>query len=185
MNKTHRRLAFLLGVFLLVAATLAAAQKKAPLSPAATADITLSGNTIRIAYSAPSVRGRQIFGPGGLVSKDQTYPVWRAGANSATAFHTDAALNLGGLNVPKGDYTLFVLVQDPAHWLLIVNKQTKQWGLTYDPKQDLGRVPMSMSTPPTPVERLSYTFAKTGARQAQLTLSWDGHVASVPVTLRS
>jgi hypothetical protein len=34
-------------------------------------------------YGAPSVRGRQIFGDGGLVSKDWTYPVWRAGANAA------------------------------------------------------------------------------------------------------
>ena len=54
---------------------------------------TIAGKPITIKYGAPSVRGRQIFGDGGLVSKDWAYPVWRAGANSATAFHTDAALD--------------------------------------------------------------------------------------------
>ncbi|MGH9481332.1 MAG: DUF2911 domain-containing protein [Terriglobales bacterium] len=45
------------------------------------------------------MRGRQIFGPGGLLSHDPNYPVWRAGANAATAFHTDADLMLGDLHV--------------------------------------------------------------------------------------
>src|SRR5689334_7387139 len=83
-------------------ATLACAQK----SPPAETSVTVGGKKLSIKYSAPSVRGRQIFGPGGLISHDPTYPVWRAGANQATAFHTDANLDLGGLKVPAGDYTL-------------------------------------------------------------------------------
>jgi hypothetical protein len=76
-----------------------------------------------------------------MVSKDKTYPVWRAGANAATSIHTDADLVIKGLAVPKGDYTIYVLVNtDP--WQLIINKQTGQWGLTYNKDQDLGRVPM-------------------------------------------
>jgi hypothetical protein len=61
-----------------------------------------------IRYAAPSVRGRQIFGEGGLLSRDPMYPAWRAGANSATSSHTDADLDVGGLSVPKGEYTLYV-----------------------------------------------------------------------------
>ena len=38
--------------------------------------------------------------------------------------HTDADLDVGGLAVPKGDYTLFVNLANPASWELIVNKQT-------------------------------------------------------------
>ena len=104
-------------------------------SPAAQASVTVGGKALTIKYSAPSVKGRQVFGDGGLVSHDGTYPVWRAGANSATAFHTDADLDIAGLSVPAGDYTLFVLVKDPNAWELIVNKQTKQWGLRYDAAQ--------------------------------------------------
>src|ERR1700758_1244294 len=76
------------------------------------ATLAVAGKTISIKYSAPSVRGRQIFGDGGVVSHDKTYPVWRAGANRATAFHTDEDLNVGGHVVPAGDYTLFVLVKE-------------------------------------------------------------------------
>jgi hypothetical protein len=148
-------------------------------SPSQEATLTVAGKTISIKYSAPSVRGRQVFGDGGVVSHDRTYPVWRAGANRATAFHTDQDLNLGGHAVPAGDYTLFVLVKDPEAWQLIINKQTGQWGLTYKEDQDLARVPMDMSKPAAPVETLKYTLTKT-----KLTLEWDDHVGSVNMTLK-
>ena len=83
-------------------------------SPAATETATINGKTITIKYSAPKVNGREgkIFTKDGLIGRDRTYPVWRAGANSATAFHTDADLDIAGLAVPKGDYTLFVDIGD-------------------------------------------------------------------------
>ena len=54
-------------------------------SPATTETKTIGGKTI-IKYSAPKVNGRagKIFTKDGLIGKDKTYPVWRAGANSAT-----------------------------------------------------------------------------------------------------
>src|SRR5580692_7721788 len=84
------------------AATLSLAQQP---SPQASTSVTIGGKVLSIKYCAPSVKGRQIFGPGGLISKDANYPVWRAGANDATAFHTDAGLMIGSLSVPSGDYT--------------------------------------------------------------------------------
>ena len=153
-------------------------------SPPATASATIDGKTLSIKYCAPSVRGRKIFGDGGLISNDPTYPVWRGGANEATAFHTDADLDLGGLSVPKGDYTLFVLIKDPDAWELIVNKQTGQWGLTYDAAQDLGRVKMTMSKPAAPVEMLKYTIASAGAHRGKIELVWEQHVASVAVRVK-
>ena len=106
--------------------------------PPASAEV-VAGKNLSVRYSAPSVRGRKIFGDGGLLSRDPTYPAWRAGANSATTFHTDADLDVGGLAVPKGTYTLYVWVKDPDNWQLIINKQTGQWGLSYASSQDLGR----------------------------------------------
>ena len=153
-------------------------------SPSQQATLTVGGKTISIKYSAPSVRGRQIFGDGGVVSHDGTYPVWRAGANRATAFHTDADLDIGGLMVPAADYTLFVEVKDPDAWRFILNKQTGQWGLTYKPDQDLGRVKMAMSKPAAPVETLKYTLTDEGGNKAKLTLEWENHVATVPITVK-
>ena len=119
-----------------------------------------------------------------LLSRDPTYPAWRAGANSATTFHTDADLDVGGLHVPKGTYTLYVWVQDPASWQLIISKQTGQWGLTYAPSQDLGRVKMTMAKPPALVERLNYTLTDQGSNKVELKLAWEQHVATVPITVK-
>ena len=153
-------------------------------SPADQASATIAGKSITIKYSAPSVRGRQIFGDGGVVSRDSTYPVWRAGANAATMLQTGADLDIAGLNVPAGTYTLYVLVKDPEKWKLIINKQTGQNGDSYDPSMDLGRVDMKMEKPPVAIEKLKYTITvqqigfcrvyKKGDRTRQLPLSPSG-----------
>src|SRR5579862_9139212 len=115
-----------------------------------TESITINGKTISIQYSAPAVNGREgkLFTKDGTIGQDATYPVWRAGANAATALHTTGDLNIGALTVPKGDYSLFVDLSNPAAWELIINKQTGQSGLDYDSKQDLGGVKMTMTKPP-------------------------------------
>ncbi len=151
-------------------------------SPAEQTSVTLGGKTLSIKYSAPSVRGRKIFGAGGLLSNDPTYPAWRAGANSATSFHTDADLDIGGLAVPKGDYTIYAWVADPDNWQLIINKETGQWGLSYDAKKDVGRVKMTMSKPPALIEMYKMTLSATGPKSAKLQLEWEHHIASVSIS---
>jgi hypothetical protein len=170
--------------FLLLASLMMVVSTASAQSPAETATGKVGGATLAIKYAAPSVRGREIFGEGGLVMRDPTAPIWRAGANDATSFHTDADLAIGGLAVPKGDYTLFVNVKDPDAWELVINKQTGQWGLSYDPSQDLGRVKMEMRKPPAPIETLKYTITSAGANKGTIQLAWEKHVASVAVTAK-
>jgi hypothetical protein len=188
-----RRSLALLAVFAVAALALVAAapsgtpaatpQAKPPASPPAEATVTIGGKTITIKYSAPSVRGRQVFGDGGLISKDRTWPVWRLGANSATALTTDADLQIKGLAVPKGSYTLYAQI-DADPWQLIVSKQTGQWGLTYSKDQDLGRVPMDMTKPPAPVEVFKITLTATGPNSGKLECAWENKVATVPFTVK-
>ena len=153
-------------------------------SPAATARVTLAGQTIEIHYSAPSVRGRQIFGAGGLLSKDPTYPAWRAGANAATTLKTTGNLQVSGLAVPAGTYTLYIWVEDPNAWELIVSRQTGQWGRTYEPSRDLGRVKMTMSRPSSPVETLKYSLIDKSGGTGELRLEWEHHVATVSLAMQ-
>jgi hypothetical protein len=167
---------------LIAASALVSAQE----SPSQTASVTIPAKSISVNYSAPSVKGREgkLFGKDGRIAQDRTYPVWRAGANAATWFHTDADLSVGGLTVPKGDYSLYVNLTDPDNWELIINKQTRQWGLTYDGSQDLGRVKMNMSKPAAMIETLKYTVNDEGGHKAKLQLEWENHVASVPITVK-
>jgi hypothetical protein len=168
-------------LYLLVAA--AAATAFAQSSQPAQTSVAINAKKITIRYSAPSLHGRDVFGKNGIISQDPTYPVWRAGANEATAFHTDANLDINGLKVPKGDYTLWVLL-DPGQWKLVVNKQTGQWGLEYHQDRDLGRVAMNMSKPPKPIETFKITLSSAGANQGKLQMEWADHVASVPFTVK-
>lgn len=92
---------------------------------------------IAIAYGQPHARGRKIIG--GLIPNDT---VWRFGANTATALHTDVDLTLGTLAIPRGDYTLFLLHAGNA-WQLIVSGQTAEWGTDYNAAKDFGRVAMT------------------------------------------
>jgi hypothetical protein len=156
----------------------------AQVSPHTVEKKTIGGKAISITYGAPSVRGRQIFGPGGQLSNDPTYPAWRAGADTSTAFHTDADLNVGGLAVPKGDYSLYIWVKDPNAWELILNKQTGQWGTEYDAAKDLGRVKMTMTAPSSPVETLKYTLTDLGGGKGKLEIAWEKHLATVAITLK-
>ncbi len=171
---------------LLFATTALVAQQKAPpLSPPATATGTIGGKTISIAYSSPRVRGREgkIYTKDGLIatSGGSQYPIWRGGANAATTLKTDADLTIGDLNVPAGTYTLFIDISDPAHWLLIVNKKTGEWGLAHDATQDLGKTAMTMAAPPSMVEDLVYTITDNGGGKGTLTLAWENVSASVPI----
>ena len=146
-------------------------------SPEATTSVTIAGKQIKIDYHAPQMHGRKIFG--GLEPYGKA---WRAGANEATALHTDADLQIKTLRVPKGNYTIFVWL-DQKQWQLIINKQTGQWGLDYDQARDLGRVPMDMSKPPSPIDVYKMTLSAAGANAGKLQLEWENTIASVPFTV--
>src|SRR6202167_4779455 len=128
-------------------------------SPGAETSVTVNGKNIWIYYHAPSVRGRQIFGGTGAL--EPYGKVWRLGADYATVLHTDADLDLNGLAIPKGDYTLYADL-DNGQWKLIVNKTLMKgtrhiWGInndgstTDDPATELGRAAMTMGKPGAPV----------------------------------
>jgi Protein of unknown function (DUF2911) len=136
-------------------------------SPAATAQVSLNGKQVKINYNAPSMRGRKIMG--GLVPYDK---VWRTGANPATTLVTAANLKIGTLNVPAGTYTIYTL-PSTSQWLLIVNKQTGQWGTEYNESMDLGRTPMQGKTLPAPQEKMSISFEHTTGASTELHIKWE------------
>ena len=146
-------------------------------SPPAQTSVTINGKKITIAYHAPQMHNRKIFGD--LVPYGQ---VWRAGANEATALHSDADLQIKTLRVPKGDYTLFILPEQNS-WQFIVNKQTGQWGLEYHQNQDLGRVPMDLSQSPSVIDAWKMTLSSAGNNRGTLRCEWEKTIATVPFTV--
>ena len=148
--------------------------------------VTINGKKIGVWYHAPSVKGRKVFDGADALQPDDS--VWRAGANEATWFHTDAPLQMKGLTVPPGDYSLYVWL-DKGKWDLIVNKKTGQWGITRDggttntKEDELGRVPMTMSHPAN-VEQAKITLTHTGGDKGKLDIAWANMAGSVDFTVK-
>lgn len=130
-----------------------------------------------VSYGSPKKRGRDLFGA--IVPWGER---WRTGANRATHFYTSDDLNIGGVDVPAGEYTLFSIPQ-PNGGTLIINKQTGQNGQTYDESRDLGRVPMTISSKTDITEAFTITVEETGSG-GTLNLIWGQTVFNVPIEIR-
>ena len=149
------------------------------LSPRDTVKAAVGGGAnLWIDYGRPALRGRTAFG--GVVPWGE---VWRTGANAATQFRTDRALEFAnGVRVPAGFYTLWSL-PTPDGWNLIVNGQTGQWGTQHDPAKDLYTIALERSDLPEAVERFTIGFEPTTAGGA-LHLDWDRTRGSAAFTVR-
>jgi hypothetical protein len=147
-------------------------------SPRDSVQLMLGGKMLSVNYGRPSARGRKIIGS--LVPYNQ---IWRTGANEVTTLKTEFDMILGGVEVPKGLYSLFTL-PSKKNWLLIINKETGQNGLVYHPRLDLARVKFQKQALPSSVERFTIFLDKTGSRSGTLRLEWEKTRLSVPFTLK-
>ena len=147
------------------------------LSPPMSTNVTIDGKKLRVDYGAPSMRGRKVMG--GLVPYGE---VWCAGANDATTLVTEADLDIAGLKVPKGSYTLWA-IPGKTDWTLIVNKQTGQWHTEYNESRDLGRVKINVKQVPSPVERFRIELAPSGPGKGTLSLVWETTEAWTPFSV--
>jgi len=99
------------------------AQVKSPQpSPAASVSQTVGLTDIKIDYSRPGVKGRDIFGD--LVPYGK---VWRTGANKAVQFSTSTKITIEGKDVPAGNYALFTIPNE-GKWNVMLYEETEIWG---------------------------------------------------------
>ena len=149
----------------------AVAQKKMA-SPRDSVQGKVGSASIMITYGSPSVKGRVIWGD--LVPYGK---VWRTGANEATTFKTDKDIMVEGKSLAKGTYGFFAIPGE-KEWILIFNKNAKQWG-AYDYKQseDVLRVTVKSKKSSSMNERLIYTINASG-----FSLLWEN--LEVPVSIK-
>jgi hypothetical protein len=93
-------------------------------------------------------------------------------------FHTDSNLDIEGVPVPKGDYTLFVL-PEAKEWKLIISKPTG----APNPKLEVGRVPMTMKRSAAPADPVRMTLTSFGSLAGKLELACGSTLASVAFSL--
>lgn len=154
---------------LLLLCTCGQESKKDRPSPPAVDSTQIGDAELRITYSSPSVRSREIWGE--LVPY---YEVWRTGANEATVFQTSEDLLINGKSLPAGKYALFT-IPEPEKWTVIFNREWNQWGaygyegtLNKPVESDVLRLSVSPSESEKFHERMKLTF-----KDQQLVFYWE------------
>ena len=102
--------------------------------------------------------------------------------NWATQIDTEADLDMGGLKMPKGSYSIWTLPAE-KEWTLIINKQIGQFHLDYNARQDFGRVKMNLKTLDAPTETFTIKLTQDSANKGTLALLWEKTQASEPFTI--
>ena len=146
-------------------------------SPPKNVAITIAGKRITVDYYAPSMHGRKIMG--GLVPFGE---VWCTGANWATKISSEANLEMGGLKLAKGSYSIWTIPNE-NEWTLIINKQTGQFHLNYDASHDLGRTKMDVKRLAAPVETFRIELRSDADHKGTLALLWETTEVSIPFTV--
>ena len=149
-----------------------------PVSPTDSTEIFLNNYKVKVKYSKPYMRGREIWGV--VVPNDS---IWRTGANSATVLELEREATIGGVSVPAGIYTLYSKPTAKAYHLIISKKAPGR--AEYDPKQDLAHIEMSMKSVEKPIDPFTISLERTSQPQlAHLKLGWADREYAVDVVVK-
>ncbi|PKQ44838.1 DUF2911 domain-containing protein [Confluentibacter flavum] len=152
----------------------------ARLSPKDTIAYKFNDLRLEVFYNRPSKKGREIFG--GLVPLNE---VWRTGANEATTFETNKPLEINGMPLPVGKYTLWSVPKDTV-WTVIFNSKQYSWGVDtemkpmWDPNYDVLDVEVPVHKLDKTVEQFTIGFDSTTG-DLSLTMAWDDVKVAVPI----
>jgi hypothetical protein len=150
-------------------------------SPLDSLTFSVKGKPVKVCYGRPSARGRTMIG-----GADVPYgKLWRTGANEPTIFFTPVALDLAGLKVPPGKYSLYS-VPGPKEWEIIVNRSTTQWGeeSRYTDKvkaQEVGHAKVPVETVGQPIETFTIRVEPPTGDAHALVLEWEKTRVRVPI----
>ncbi|MCY3613628.1 MAG: DUF2911 domain-containing protein [Bacteroidetes bacterium] len=137
------------------------------LSPLQLARTQVGDAYVKVHYSSPRKRGREIFGD--LVPYGE---LWRTAANEATEITVAADIRVGGQVLPAGTYSLFS-IPDRTQWTLILNSGLGQNGTgQYDEEQDVLRV----TVPVTELDAIREAFTISFEEQelgVNMIVEWD------------
>lgn len=144
-------------------------------SPAAIVKAKYKDTYLKITYSQPHKRGREIFGK--LVPYGQ---VWRTGANEATEITITKDIFINNTLLPAGTYSLFTIPEEEV-WTIIINKDLGLWGsYNYNINMDLIRFTIKPEKSSPSYEAFTISIEQRNS-VATLLLMWDNVKISIPI----
>ncbi len=166
--------AFIVASLVLISNISAQETFKTRASPLAQAQVKYKDGYMKIIYSQPVKRGREIFGK--LVPYGQ---VWRAGANEATELTLTRDVMVNNQVLKAGTYSLFT-IPNLNQWTIIINSDVGLWGAyNYTEKLDVMRFDVPVQQNPEIVEGFTILFEPKN-EMANLLILWDAVKVEVP-----
>jgi hypothetical protein len=164
-------------VFLLFPlASLAQEAIKARPSPLAIVTARYKDTYLKITYSQPHKRGREIFGK--VIPYDQ---LWRTGANEATEITLSKDMIINSQALKAGTYSLFS-IPSKEKWTIIINSDLGMWGsYNYNQKMDVLRFEVPVETLKEVVYEPFTILIDQKTDKATLSLLWDKTKVSFPI----
>lgn len=148
------------------------------LSPPDSATAELDGGVVKVCFSSPRVRDREIMGE--LVPYGQP---WRLGANEPTTLHVSAPVRLGDVALERGSYVLYAVPGEEA-WEIVVNGAVDRWGVPIDEEvrsADIGSVTATPGRTSEAVEAMDLRFEPRDDGGVDLVAEWERTRVSVPI----
>lgn len=134
---------------------------------------------VKIEYSSPGVKGREIFGDGSdyLVEYQQ---LWRTGANDASFITLNKPLMISSVLFDSGSYSIFT-IPSPNYWTVIFNKEWQQWGsYNYTDTLDMLRMTVPVNKLDSLQERMQFLI-----EDDSLKFKWENVGWSIKLTTPS
>jgi hypothetical protein len=130
---------------------------------------TVDGTKITIEYSRPRARGRDaIFGTKNV----QWDEVWTPGANYATSLETNHDITLNGHPVPKGKYSVWLVVRKSGPWTFVLDPRAKLFHMEH-PASASAQIRFDVNAQSAPfTEVLTWSFPGVRATGATLAMAW-------------
>ena len=160
---------FFLHVLSVLICTSALAQiQMPPASPTFELKGTVGLTEVKVIYSRPSARGRNVAGE--LIPYNE---VWRTGANASTkiSFSTDVKLN--GNPLPAGTYALYSLFTEEEATIILSKNLTLSGAMGYNPVNDQLRFNVPVKHPSSHYETFTISFSDFTMNSANLNLKWE------------
>ena len=144
-------------------------------SPLAIATVRYKDAYIKVTYSQPSKRERQIFGK--LVPYGE---VWRTGANEATEITITRDMMINNQVLKAGTYSIFT-IPGQTEWTIIINTGLGLWGsYNYNEKMDLMRFNVPVAENSTFYEAFTISFDHRN-EMADLLMMWEKVKITIPL----
>lgn len=134
---------------------------------------------IRVLYSRPLKKGRDIFG--GLVKFDKP---WRVGANESAEILFMTDVEFGGKKIKAGRYSI-IIIPTATEWTIKLNTALDGWGqYSYDEAKNISSITVSTQKSGKEIEALSISLYEKSAGTVHLKIGWDNTIAEFPITLK-